>query len=332
MGQGVIFHMTHSNTGWTLSLLHNFKGGADGGQVMSRAALGPGGLYGTTPIGGSAGYGTVFVLKPPRSICRAIACSWSKTTLYNFNGGSDGSHPSGDLLFDNAGNIYGVTSDGGAFGKGVVYKLTRSGSSWTQTVLWSFSGGTDGAGPFSGPAFDSSGNLFGTATFGGNGWGVVYELSPSASGWTQKTLYSFTYYDQNPFGGVAIDPAGNLFGFTGANSNAGIAYELSPSQGNWVFTLMHAFDPAYEGPFDTPTLDGQGNVYGTSAFAGGNGEVFKLTSVGNGWAFTTLYDFTGGDDGFFIVGGVVLDGNGNLYGTSAAGGSRFFGTVWQLTP
>ena len=331
-GQGAVFRVSHSDSGWTLSLLYAFKGGADGGQVMSRVALGPGGVYGTTPIGGSAGNGTVFVLKPPVSICQAIVCSWTKTTLYNFSGGSDGSRPSGDLLFDNAGNLYGVTTGGGAFGKGAVYKLTRSGNTWTQTVLWSFSGGADGDGPSSGLVFDSSGNLFGTTSYGGNGWGVVYELSPSGSGWTQKTLHAFTYYDPNPFGGVAIDSAGNLFGFTGANSGPGTAYELSPSPGGWVYTLMHTFDPSYEGPFDAPTLDGQGNVCGTSAFAGGSGEVFKLTPAGNGWTFTPLYDFTGGDDGFFIVGGVVRDRNGNLYGTSAAGGRQFFGTVWQLTP
>ena len=331
-GQGVVFRLAHSDSGWAESLLYTFRGGADGGQVMSRVGLGPGGVYGTTPTGGSAGYGTVFVLKPPLSICRAIVCSWTKTVLYNFSGGSDGSHPTGDLLFDNAGNIYGVTSDGGAFGKGVVYKLTRSGNSWAQTVLWTFTGGADGAAPFSGPTFDNNGNLFGTAIFGGNGWGVVYELSSSGSGWTQKTLHAFTYEDPNPFGGIAIDSTGHLFGFTGANTNSGTAYELSPSDGGWVFTLMHTFDPAYEGPFDTPTLDGKGNVYGTSAFAGGSGEVFKLSPAVNGWTFSTLYDFTGGGDGLFIVGGVVLDGNGNLYGTSAAGGTRFFGTVWELTP
>jgi len=331
-GQGVVFYLSHSGLGWVLSPLYTFKGGVDSGQTLSRVALGPGGVYGTTPNGGTTGNGTVFVLKPPLSICRAIVCSWSKTVVYNFSGGSDGAHPGGDLLFDGAGNIYGTAMGGGAYGEGVVYKLTRSGNSWAQTVLWSFSGGADGAGPSSGLVFDSSGNLFGTTGYGGNGWGVVYELSPSPMGWSQKTLYAFTYQDQNPYGGVAIDSAGNLFGFTGANVGAGIAYELSPPPGGWVFTLMHKFDPSYEGPFDTPTLDRQGNVYGTSAFAGGNGEVFKLARAGNGWTFTPLYDFTGGDDGLFIVGGVVRDGSGNLYGTSAAGGRQFFGTLWQLAP
>jgi len=313
--------------------LYVFKGHADGGGVMSRVALGPGGLYGTTPAGGPGGQGMVFVLKPPLSICKAVVCYWTKTVLYNFSGDSDGRQPSGDLLIDDAGNIYGTASGGGAFGRGVVYKLTRTGNSWTQTVLWSFTGGADGLGPFSGVVRDSSGNLFGTAAYGGTGEGVVFELSPSDSGWTQKTLYAFGYHDGgNPFAGVAIDAAGNLFGLTGAGTGAGIAYELSPSPNGWVFTLLHTFDPAYEGPWSSPTLDAQGNVYGTSSFGGGNGEVFKLTPTGNGWSFAPLYDFAGGNDGLFIVGGAVVDRNGNVYGGAAAGGRGFFGTLWQITP
>jgi len=329
--EGVVYRLVHQGGGWNLTPLYMFKGSPDAGVPYAPVVFGPdGALYGMTYYGGTFGAGTVFRLQPPASACQAALCPWIETVLYSFTGGSDGGYPGyGALVFDRAGNIYGTAAGGGTNSNGVVFKLTRSGNSWTQSVLWSFTGGADGANPYGGVIFDGAGNLYGTTAYGGQFWGTVYELSPAQSGWTETTLYTITEQDNGQAIGIAMDPHGNIFGLTGLDSGA--AFELSPSGGNWNFTLMQTFTGAYEGPFDAPTLDPLGNVYGTSTFAGGNGEVFKLTPSNGGWIYTPLHDFDV-NDGEIPIGGVTLDANGNLYGTTSMGGSRVWGTVWEITP
>jgi uncharacterized repeat protein (TIGR03803 family) len=338
---GTVYRLSRAGSDWTVMPLYNFRGGTDGAHPVAAVAFGPNGtLYGTTSEGGNGDNGTVFNLRPPASICKTVFCPWTETVLYRFTGGSDGGfggfllNYADALVFDQGGNLYGTTPSGGAYGYGVVFKLTQSGGSWTESVLWSFTGGNDGANPVSGVIFDSAGNLYGTAESGGtHGDGVVYELSPSESGWTQATLYSFGGEDNPyPFGGVTMDAQGDLYGTTGGLFTGGEAYELSQADGNWAVTRRQIFS-AYDGPFDTPTLDAEGNLYGTIEFggAGGFGEVFKLTPSGGGWIYTHLYDFNG-DNGLAAVGGVVLDANGNLFGTTVAGGEYGDGNVWELTP
>jgi uncharacterized repeat protein (TIGR03803 family) len=257
--------------------------------------------------------------------------------IYSFTGGSDGSFPAyGDLIFDSAGNIYGTTAYGGATGNGVVFKLTRSNGEWTENVLWNFTGANDGASPYSGLIFDNAGNLHGTASEGGtNGYGVVYQLSPSGSGWTQRTLYSFAGEDGGaPFGGLAVDAQGNFYGTTGGFFGFGEAYELTLSDGSWAVSRRKTFSDDYDGPFLTPTLDAQGNLYGTVE-AGGqymDGEVFKLTPSGSGWSYTDSYDFNLDSGGVDPIGALNFDESGNLYGTTSFGGQNGYGTVWEITP
>jgi uncharacterized repeat protein (TIGR03803 family) len=343
-GYGTVYRVARAGSGWMATGLYSFQGEPDGAYPMSNVAFGPDGtLYGTTAFGGTGGnegFGTVFNVRPPASICKTALCPWTETVLYRFTGGSDGGFGEGlqsnadTLVFDQAGNIYGTTPMGGAHGGGVVFKLIRSGESWTESVLWSF--GSDGGSPLSGVIFDSAGNLYGTAAFGGaNGDGVVYELSPSGSGWTQRTLYSFGHEDGGgfPYGGVTMDAQGNLYGTTGGAQGAGEAYELTLSDGSWTVSRRQVFTGETTGPYDTPTLDSQGNLYGTSSAYAGNGEVFKLTPSGNGWIYTHLYEFTGSQDsGSSPIGGVVFDSNGNLYGTTSAGGPYGNGIVWEITP
>ncbi|MFZ0312832.1 MAG: choice-of-anchor tandem repeat GloVer-containing protein [Candidatus Korobacteraceae bacterium] len=344
-GDGTVYLVSRAGSGWSALPLYSFQGGTDGAAPVASVAFGPDGtLYGTTPaggLGGDGGYGTVFNLRPPPSACKAALCPWTETVLYRFTGGSDGGFGGGApsyadaLVFDQAGNIYGTTPNDGAFGNGVVFKLTQSGGSWTESVLWSFTGGNDGANPFSGVIFDNAGNLYGTAAFGGaNNQGVVYELSPSESGWTQSTLYSFRSEDSSyPYGGVTMDAQGNLYGTTGGPQGDGEAYELAQANGNWIVSRRQVFF-AYEGPYDTPTLDAEGNLYGTVCLGGnGDGEVFKLTPTGSRWTYTNLYNFTGEiNNGYAPVGGVIFDANGNLYGTTYAGGENGDGIVWKITP
>ncbi len=334
---GTVYKLSHSGSGWTLNTLYSFNHPNDPILVMSGVVFGPDGtLYGTGNEGGANRDGAVFNLRPPATVCGSVSCPWTLTLVHSFSG-SDGSNPDyGDLIFDSAGNVYGTTYAGGAYGYGTVFELTRSGSGWTETVLYSFTGGDDGFYPENGVAFDSAGNLYGTATYGGTrGAGTVYELSPSGSGWSETTLYSFTGGNdgENPIGSVAVDSRGNLYGTTndGGSGGNGTAWVLSPSGGNWTLTVVQSFSNGYEGPFATPTLDAAGNVYGTSSFSGeGDGLVFKLTPSGDGWSYTD-YDFNG-NDGSILVGGVTIDASGNLYGTAAAGGSRDFGVVWEITP
>ncbi len=256
--------------------------------------------------------------------------------LYKFTG-PDGDEPLyGNLAFDQAGNLYGTTVGGGTYDLGTVYELTPSNGGWTESVLWSFTGGNDGNQPLSGVIFDSTGNLYGTTVLGGaNRAGNIYELSPSASGWTEKTLYSLNggYEGYEILGGVAMDQRGYLYSTArfGGTGGAGTAYQLSPSGGGWKYTLMQAFS-GIAGPVDTPTLDAAGNVYVTSTFTGGNGSVVKLTPSNGGWNSVTLHSFNG-YDGAAPVGGVILDGSGNIYGTAANGGSDGDnGVVFEIKP
>ena len=332
---GVVFRMVHSGSGWVLTPIYTFHG-PDGSVPYSRVVFGPdGALYGTTSSGGAGNFGTVFRLRPPATTCHAALCPWTEAVLYNFTGGSDGGSPYfGDLVFDQAGNIYGTTLQGGASGKGVVFKLSHSGSGWTETVLWSFTGGGEGGYPYSGVFFDGAGNLYGTTSDGGaGGYGTAYELSPTQSGWTENTLYSFTgNNDGTGTGGMVMDASGHLFGMTGG-IYPGAAYELVSQSGNWAFNLLQSFTGTYPGPLTSPTFDSHGNLYGPvpTGGTGNGGEIFKLTPSGGGWSYSVYFDFLNGP-GYDPVGVVAFDASGNMYGTTAEGGTHSWGTVWQITP
>src|SRR5262249_19090578 len=160
--------------------------GSDGANPQARVIIGPdGGLYGTTQYGAN-GYGTVFKLTPPPTACKTALCPWMETTLYRFSGGADGGNPFGEVVFDKAGNLYGTTLLGGIgtcnnlYTCGVVYELKRSGGSWTESVLYSFTGGDDGGAPSAGLIFDADGNLYSTTSTGGShNDGTVFQLSPA---------------------------------------------------------------------------------------------------------------------------------------------------------
>lgn len=350
---GTVFEMKHRNGSWIFSTLYQF----DIGRYIpqGRVVQGPGGaLYGTTNVGGSDncfefGCGTVYAVRPPQTICRAISCPWSPNFV-EFNG-TNGYEPGFvDPAFDAAGNMYVTTTGGGVYGAGNVVQLTRSGGQWTPTSIHDFDG-TDGNSPYSGVAIDAVGNLYGTAWYGGpNGAGTVYEMSPSGSGWTFQVIYNFQGNPDGalPVGAPILDAAGNLYGTTETSGpgGGGTVFELSPSGSGWNFTLLYSFpgSSTMYGPTDTLTMDPAGNLYGTTVNVGafGQGSVFKLTRNGGGWSFTDLHDFTGGADGANPIGNVTLDQSGNMYGTTSAGGIQSnncntenypgCGVVWEITP
>jgi uncharacterized repeat protein (TIGR03803 family) len=327
---GTVFKLTHMGTGWVYTRLHFFNA-FDGYGPGSRVTFGPeGALYGTTSIGGN-GYGTVYRLQPPGS-CRSANCPWTETVLYVFQGGSDGGDPSSaDLAFDQQGNIYG-TAGGGAGGScngtcGVVYKLSRSGQSWSYSVIYTFQEEEDGSGP-DGVVQDASGNLYG-ATFAGGDYssGVLFKLTPSGSGWTQSVLYDFPNLSDgtNPEGGLIFDRSGNLYGTAryGGQYGTGTVYELTPANGGWDFAVLASLPGlAGYGPIAALAMDDNGALYGTDS----DGSVFKLTPSGNSWILTQLGE---GDMG--MSSSVTVDSNGVVYGTDPGNAYGNYPSVFEIT-
>src|ERR1700690_1775589 len=321
-GCGTVFKLTHKNSGWILTPLYKFQAGNDGGFPTAGVTIGPDGtLYGTTAYGGggpcsqggapTAGCGIVFNLKPPASACTVVLCPWTETVLHRFTGGSDGAYPGfGNLVFDQAGSLYGTTEGDEFTNQATAFKLTHSNGGWTESLVYNFGDVFVG----SGMIFDGVGNLYGTTGDGGKGYGSIYELAPSGSGWTETTLYVFQDKDDgyDPLGGVTFDQEGNLYGTT--FNDGGRVYQLKPSNGSWIFSTLHYFG-GYEGSYSGPTVDAAGNVYGTLSVPGTAFELVRST----GWLENSLYSFPGKP---IPVGGVVVDANGNIYGTTSLGGTE----------
>jgi uncharacterized repeat protein (TIGR03803 family) len=263
----------------------------------------------------------------------------------------------GDHTFDEASNIYGTTPSGGTgtlcqqgaqYGCGVVFKLTHSSDGWTESVIYSFTGGSDGAFPFAGVVLDHSGNIYGTTYSGGTGTlcyngqinecGVVFKLTPSSGGWTESVIHDFSGGSDggSPEGGLIFDQEGNLYGTTeGGGLGNGTVFSLTPSEGAWTLNTLYSFPgPGVAGPTAALAQDTMGNLFGTSmsAYPDPNGGLFELSPSNGSWTYTLLYSFTGGFDGSSPYGQAILDGNGNLYGATFGGGQYGFGTVFQFIP
>ena len=280
-------------TPWVETPIHLFNGNDGANPYGADIIFDPAGnIYGTAYNGGTGGCtggcGVVYKLTPSNG-------SWTESVLYNFARGSDAQHPWGGVTFDQSGNLYGTTVFGGANGAGAVYKLTPSGSGWTETVIYSFTGGTDGGNPYAGLIFDQTGNLYGAAASDGatNG-GTVFELTPSGSSWAFNLLYSFVgasgQFAQGPVANLAFDSAGNLYGTThGAGTYIyGSVFKLTPGSGGWTYTSLHDFTGGTDGgyPRSNIVFDKNGNMYGTAAEGGtgntGNcygscGVIFEIT-------------------------------------------------------
>jgi len=309
----------------TYNVLYSFTGGGDGAYPFAPLVLdAAGNLYGTTEYGGSYQYGAVFKLDS----------SGTETVLYSFNvsGTGDGELPFAGLVLDVAGNLYGTTQFGGTFGSGTVFKVDSSGN---ETVLYSFTGGADGANPRAGLVRDARGNLYGTTYRGGSGscvvgCGVVFKLDVRRK---ETVLYTFTggVDGANP-SGVIQDKAGNLYGTTSneASTGYGTVFKLNKSGKE---TVLHQFTGGVDGaqPYAPLVLDAAGNLYGTTQYGGAAyGTVFKLNKSGKE---TVLHQFTGGADGAQPYAPLVLDAAGNLYGTTYFGGGASiggYGTVFKV--
>lgn len=287
-----------------------------------------------------------------------IAAGDNLTLILQFDS-KDGANPESGVIADASGNLYGTTTVGGNCsnkGCGVVFELSPSSGTWTETVLYNFQSGNDGNYPEHGLVFDSTGNLYGVTSGGGGttgcsgGCGTFFELSPSSSGtWTETILYRFADATQNPTTGTLVmDGAGNFYGVTSAGGANGLGnvYELSPSSSGWTYTDLFDLSTStgYQ-PLNGVTVDTAGNLYGTTNLGGdvtgtwgcgtkGCGVVYRLTKTSSGWSYSNIYVFHGpGGEG--PLASLIFDSAGNLYGTTAHGGSATccgYGVVFKLTP
>jgi uncharacterized repeat protein (TIGR03803 family) len=252
---------------WNATVLYGFSGGADGNGPRYGALIfdQAGNMYGTASTGGS-GNGVVYEMT-------GSGTHWTEHAIYPFAGSPDGANPYSGVIFDSAGNLYGTTTAGGASGNGAVYELSPSGSGWTERVIYSFTGGSDGSYPTAGLIFDGAGNLYGSTNVGGTGGGgTVFELSPSGGSWNYSLLYSFTGgANCGPWAPLTLN-GGNLYDTTvcdGANS-AGNVFELSPSGNSWSYTSLYDFTGGNDGkfPYGSVSFDAAGNIYGTTLRGG----------------------------------------------------------------
>jgi len=276
------------------------------------------------------------------------------TTFYSFQGGSDGADPR-DVVADKAGNLYGVTFNGGLYNAGTIFQLTQSGGVWTNTVLYNFCAKAlcaDGQAPDSTLVLDKKGNLYGITLWGGKqtcqfGCGVVFGLHPTKGGWQYKVLHQFDhssgYYPQAR---LTLDKAGNIYGTTSDADGLGhgTVFALTLSHDHVVHKVVYAFTELGNdgsGPFAGVTFDQAGNLYGTTAYGGdhGAGTVYRITPSNGGWTHQTIYSFNNDRiDGQIPYSGVTLDAAGSVYGTTYTGGDYNnnicqdgCGIVYQLT-
>jgi uncharacterized repeat protein (TIGR03803 family) len=307
------------------------------------------------------------------AICAALLVLGShrvaaqESVLASFTNNAGGCEPSGNLILDSKGNLYGTNSGCGTDLFGVVFELTpNADGGWTEIVLHTFAGdgslqGGDGSGPAAGLVFDAKGNLYGTTRQGGgaaNTCGTVFELSPNSDGtWTETILHSFDCSSTStdgytPLGDLVFDAKGNLYGTTSAGGGGydpsnlgGTVFELSPQSGGaWTESILHSFHfTSGDGDGCDPrgglVFDASGNLYGTADECGANnsGAVFELSPhTGGPWTEQVIHNFIdNGVDGYWPFGSLIIDGSGNLYGTTTRGGSGYSssgGTVFEMSP
>jgi uncharacterized repeat protein (TIGR03803 family) len=342
-GGGIVFEISPTGSGsWNETVLYSFCSApncADGATpYYSNVILDSGGnLYGTTQGGGAYGFGVVFELSPAEG-------GWTETVLHSFGPqGEDGMYPVNGLVMDPAGNLYGMTIYGS------VFEVSPSGGGWTEQVIY-----VGGPSSYGGLALDGTGNIFGLSSVG------VFELSPNGNGsWTTTVIHTFPGVPKDgsqPNGTPVCDQAGNVYGTTlsGGAKDYGTVYELTPvttgkKKGTWKEKILYSFNGGKKDgsfPWAGVVLDASGNIYGTTEFGGkyacgasGCGTVFELLAPGGtgGYKEKVLWSFNG-TDGYAPVGNLILDGAGNVYGTTIEGGSTYGapgvgdGLVFEVNP
>jgi uncharacterized repeat protein (TIGR03803 family) len=314
-----------------------------------------GALYGTTAFGGAFGHGTVFKLSPPAP----GQTRWKRTVLHHFRSGADGDQPLAGLVRDEAGVLYGTTDLGGggddpcAGGCGTAFSLApQTDGTWAYKILQRLPGNFGGFHTSAQLVFDQEGNLYGTTRGGGdNGFGAVFRLA--STGGKYRVIHSFVGNATDgavPAAGVVFDKDGNLYGTTrlggGLGAGHGTVFNLVPKNAEgtrWAESVLYKFEGGDDGwdPQAPVVIDQHGVLYGTTSIGGigpcfnSCGTVFRLAPKTDGsWKETIIYRFKGGKDGYLPFAGLIVDGAGNLYGTTPSGGAApvSAGIVFKLAP
>ncbi len=362
---GTAFRLSREQSGhWMEAVIYSFGNGAqDGSEPEGALTIDTGGnLYGTTFLGGSSGWGTVFELSAHQD------GTWAESILYSFHNSADGGGPQSGVVFDSAGNLYGTTASGGicnnGYCGGTVFKLTPSQNGlWTESTAFSFPVASFGQTIPSALVLDVEGNLYGTTLQGGSaGLGTVFQLTPNQDGsLTENVLHDFTdgLDGGTPNGGLMFDSTGNLYGeatrggsFACPVDGCGLIFRVTPgSNGTWSYSVVYTFHGVNglkgQAPFGGLWSDSAGNLYGTTAeggdlscfgFTSGCGTIFKLSpSLGGGATFSEIAVFDGAH-GAYPEMGVMVGSDGNLYGTTSQGGDLSCnppygcGVVFTITP
>ena len=321
------------------SVIHTFTGsGGDGAYPTSGVTRKDPLLYGTT-AGPASGNGTVYQITP-------MGNNWLTTPISLLS--PTASQPRARIVFGPDGHPYGTTWNGSANPGGVfdlIVPLTickTVACFWKENVLYSFAGPpNDGSNPGPGDlVWDAQGNIYGTTSQGGaQEEGTVYQMTKSGNNWTEAPIYDFSGSDgDTPYGGVILDSNGNVYGttFLGGDRGYGTVFQLT-FLGEWIDFPVYNFQNNTDGAQPTAGLifDSLGNLYGTTSDGGANGggTVFELSPVGQSWKFTLLYSFTGQQgSNCGPRASLVMDGAGNLYGTTVCDGANNLGAVFELTP
>ncbi len=365
---GAVFKLAPGASGYEESVIYSFRGDADGWRpdgnlVVARAGL----LYGVTVDGGASGgqgYGTIFSLTPGPT-------GYVHRVVHRFAGGTDGIAPLAGLIPGGRGVFFGTTANGGSAacpgGCGTVFRFSRVGRRYVETVLYAFHAGTDGSHPEAGLRVDRAGNLYGTTYNGGGsaqcngGCGTVFRLTPSRGGYDENVLYAFAGAADGayPQASLIADAHGDMYGTTfegggtvcNFGTGCGTVFELTPRRAGYAESLIYRFalpsdtNDGYN-PVAELVQDASGSLYGTTLGGGsadysGYGTVFRLTPSGQTFTETVLHRFSGGSDGQYPYTGLWLQQHQagiRLFGTTSRAGDpegcsgAGCGTIFEVMP
>jgi uncharacterized repeat protein (TIGR03803 family) len=337
-GYGTVFEIAKTSSGYATPITLVSFDKTNGAYPFAGLIIDANGnLFGTAQQGGASQCSTVF------EIARAsTGYASTPTTLVDFDCTS-GSGPEGGLIADANGNLFGTTSLGGPSWDGTVFEIVKTSSGYanTPTTLASFNG-SNGEVLQAGLIADANGNLFGTANAGGaNGYGVVFEIAKTASGYANSPTILFNFDNTNgaiPEAGLIADANGNLFGTTvaGGAQGYGVVFEIAKTSSGYASTptILVNFDNTNgASPVANLIIDANGNLFGTTSEGGaaGYGTVFEILKTSSVYASTpTILASFNGSNGLFPPTGLIPDANGNLFGTTVWGGSANTGTVFEI--
>ena len=342
---GTVFEISPNGSGgWNETVLYSFTNGTQAPCAPSASC--PSGI--STLVFDSVGnlYGIAWDQQngyPTNAILfelSPVGGSWVETTAFTFTG-SDSIGATGGLVMDASGNIYGtngtkyINNASTSKHSGSIFELSPSGSGWTEQVLYTRSNVRNGITSM-GPTMDAAGNIYAVIA------SEVVKLSPNGDGWTSTMIHGISGWvgETSP---PVVDNAGNIYGtFASATAKScsqggcGRVYKLIPGAANWTYEVIHTFGSTSDGiyPQGNLVLDAAGNIYGATQSGGeyDDGTVFKLVHSKT-WKYTEqiLCSFNGTDGGY-SVGGLTMDSEGNLYGTTLGGGSSNMGVAFEVTP